>query len=32
MLTEDGVVRVFNLEENNGVCSLSAGETMLELV
>ncbi|MFO1143186.1 MAG: peroxiredoxin [Amaricoccus sp.] len=32
MLAEDGVVKVFNLEENNGVCTLSAGETMLELV
>ncbi|MFO1210382.1 MAG: peroxiredoxin [Amaricoccus sp.] len=32
LLAEDGVVKVFNLEENNGQCAVSSGETMLEQV
>ena len=30
LLAEDGVVKVFNLEENNGQCAVSSGETMLD--
>lgn len=30
MLVNDGVVEVFNLEENAGVCDVSGGETLLE--
>ncbi len=30
MLVEDGVVKVLNLEEDAGQCSVSAGEEMLE--
>ena len=29
LLAEDGVVKVLNVEENNGQCSVSAGETLL---
>lgn len=32
MLVKDGVVEVFNLEENAGVCELSGGETLLQAV
>ncbi len=32
MLTEDGVVKVLQLEEDNGVCNFTAGETLLEMV
>ncbi len=32
MLVEDGVVRVFNLEEARGVCTMSSGETLLEQI
>ena len=31
MLTEDGVVKALQFEEDNGVCDLTAGETLLEL-
>ncbi len=32
MLTEDGVVKVLQLEDDNGVCNFTAGETLLEMV
>ena len=32
MLVEDGVVTALQFEEDHGVCNLTAGETMLELV
>jgi len=32
MLVEDGVVKVLQFEEENGVCNLTAGETLLEMV
>ncbi|MEL7149823.1 MAG: peroxiredoxin [Pseudomonadota bacterium] len=32
MLVEDGVVRVLQFEEDHGVCNLTAGETLLEMV
>ncbi|MBT9384122.1 peroxiredoxin [Pseudooceanicola sp. CBS1P-1] len=32
LYAEDGVVKVFNLEENPGVCEMSAGETLLEAI
>ncbi|MEM7753931.1 MAG: peroxiredoxin [Pseudomonadota bacterium] len=32
MLVEDGVVNVLQFEEDNGVCDLTAGETLLEKV
>jgi peroxiredoxin len=32
MLVEDGVVKVLQFEEANGVCNLTAGETLLEMV
>ena len=32
MLVEDGVVKVLQLEEEKGVCDLTAGETLLEMV
>ncbi len=31
MLTEDGVVKILQLEEDHGVCDFTAGETLLEL-
>ena len=31
-LIEDGVVKKLNVEENPGVCELSAGETLLEAI
>ncbi|MEO1537999.1 MAG: peroxiredoxin [Pseudomonadota bacterium] len=30
MIVEDGVVKVLQFEEDNGVCDLTAGETLLE--
>ena len=30
MIVEDGVVRTFNVEEQRGVCELTAGETLLD--
>lgn len=32
LLAEDGVVRILNVEENNGQCQISAGETLLEQI
>lgn len=32
MLVEDGVVKVLQFEDDHGVCNLTAGETLLELV
>lgn len=32
MLVEDGVVKVLNVEDSPGECSVSAGETMLDAV
>jgi peroxiredoxin len=32
MLVEDGVVKVFQVEEKGGVCDMTAGETLLEMV
>lgn len=32
MLVEDGVVKVLQFEEEHGVCTLTAGETLLEMV
>ena len=32
MLVEDGVVSVLQFEEDHGVCNLTAGETLLEMV
>lgn len=32
MLVEDGVVKVLQFEEDHGVCTLTAGETLLEMV
>jgi peroxiredoxin len=29
LLAEDGVVRILHVEEKNGACSVSAGETLL---
>ena len=31
MLTEDGVVKILQLEEDHGVCDFTAGETLLEM-
>lgn len=30
LLAEDGVVKILNLEEDHGVCSFTAGETLLD--
>ena len=32
MLVEDGIVKVLHFEEDQGVCTLTAGETLLDLV
>lgn len=32
MLVEDGVVKVLQFEQDHGVCDLTAGETLLEMV
>ncbi len=32
MLIEDGEVKVLQLEEDNGTCNLTAGETLLEML
>ena len=32
MLVEDGVVKVLQFEEDHGVCELTAGETLLEMI
>ncbi len=32
MLTDDGVITALQFEEDNGVCNLTAGETLLEMV
>ena len=32
MLVEDGIVKVLQFEEDHGVCNLTAGETLLEMV
>lgn len=32
MLVDDGVVKVFNVEENPGECDLSAGQAMLDAI
>jgi cytochrome c peroxidase len=32
MLVEDGVVRILNFEEAPGVCDLTAGETLLDMI
>ena len=32
MYVEDGVVKVLQFEKDNGVCDLTAGETLLELI
>lgn len=32
MLVEDGVVRVLNFEETHGLCDLTAGETLLDMI
>lgn len=32
MLVEDGVVRILNFEEAPGVCELTAGETLLDMI
>lgn len=32
MLVEDGVVRLLNFEETHGVCELTAGETLLDMM
>ena len=32
MLVDDGVVKVVNLEESPGTCTMSSGETLLEQV
>ncbi|NNJ65670.1 MAG: peroxiredoxin [Xanthomonadales bacterium] len=32
MLVEDGIVKVLQFEEDHGVCTLTAGETLLDLV
>lgn len=32
MYVEDGIVKVFQVDENPGTCDLSAGETMLEAI
>lgn len=32
MLVEDGVVKTLNLEEERGVCNLTAGETLLDQI
>ena len=31
MLTEDGVVKILQLEEDHGVCDFTAGDTLLEM-
>lgn len=31
-LIEDGIVKILNLEENAGICELSAGETLLDQI
>ncbi len=32
MVVEDGIVKVLQFEEDHGVCTLTAGETLLDLV
>ena len=32
LYAEDGVVKVFQIDENPGECNLSAGEAMLEAI
>lgn len=32
MLVEDGVIKVLQFEEEHGVCNLTAGETLLEMI
>ena len=32
LMAEDGAVRILNIEANNGQCTISAGETLLEQI